>query len=164
MFNSPIEARDEMFSHFDTSWTGLQLVADLDVQSRWQGVVDPSIPDGYYIRVSTKGAGSESAGFLEQGDGASPQVFDTYGNLFVEVFAPMSADDAYYNGERLAIEARNIFMGTETTNAIWFRNARYVELDNDGKHYRWKVTVEYEFSEAPRANFGIEGGGFGGGW
>jgi hypothetical protein len=166
MFSSPVQARDEMFAHFDTAWTGVQLTIDLEVETRWQGIKEGDIPDGYFARVSTAGSGSNSGGFLQNGDGSTPQVFDTYGNLFVQIFAPISAEDAYYNGERLAIEARNIFMATETINGVWFRNARYVELADDGKFYRWNVSVEYQFSEAPRGvAFGEEGEpGVGGGW
>lgn len=162
MFQTPIDARDEMFTHFDTSWTGLEL--PVEVETRWQGKEKGTIPDGYFIRVSTQTAATEGAAFLENGQGASDPVFDTYGHLFVQVFAPMSAEDSYRIGELLAIAARDIFLAAETPSGCWFRKAKYVEMPNDGKHYYWKVSVEYEFSETARGgSFGEGGGGFGGG-
>lgn len=147
MFTSPIDARDEMLSFFNTAWTALDLVDTLEVETRWQGKEKGGIPEGYYVRVSKTSDKSDSGGFLENGNGQSPQVFDTYGLVFVQVFAPMSGADSFRNGELLAIAARDIFRANETASGAWFRKAHYKELDNDGKFYRWNVTVEYEFSE-----------------
>lgn len=144
MFDNPIQARDEMFQWFDDRWEPAVVPTILPdpVETRWQGVPEPAIPDDYFVRVSTQGAGTDLGGFAD-----TEKRYDTYGNLFVQVFAPMTAADSFRNGELLAIAARDIFLGSETGGGVWFRNARYVELDNDGKFYRWKVTVEFEFSE-----------------
>ena len=146
-FESPIDARDEMFRLFNDAWTAVPLVAELEVETRWQGKEKGDIPAGYFIRVSKTTVGSNSGGFLQNGDGPSDQVYDTFGNIFVQVFAPMDAEDAFRKGELLAIAARDIFRGVETISGAWFRKARYEELQNDGKHYRFNVIVEYEFSE-----------------
>lgn len=165
MFNSPIDARDELFALFWAGWEANANVVALSVETRWQGKDKGDIPDGYWARVSTQGVGTDPGGFLQNGVGASAQVYDTFGHMFVEVFAPMSGEDAHRNGELLAIDARNIFMATETLNGVWFRRARYVEVPNDGKHYRWKVTVEYEFSETrSHVDLIVPGGGDGEEW
>jgi hypothetical protein len=142
MFNSPIDARDDMFEKFNTDFSANALVVETECEIRWQGKPEKAIPTGYFVRVSTKGAGTDQAGYAD-----TEKRYDTYGNLFVQVFAPMDAEDSYRNGELLAIAARDIFKGSETQGGVWFRKARYVELDDDGKFYIWKVTVEFEFSE-----------------
>jgi hypothetical protein len=142
MITNPIQARDEMFELFDDAFRVHELVVDTDCEIRYQGVPEAAIPDGFFVRVSTTTTKTEQGGFADQ-----EKRYDTYGNLFVQVFAPMAVADSYRNGELLAIAARDIFRGVETVSGVWFRNMRYVELDNDGKFYRWKVTVEFDFSE-----------------
>jgi hypothetical protein len=144
-FDNPILARDDMLQHFDTPFREHELVVDTACLIRYQGVPtpngEPEIPDGFWVRVSTKNEGSPQGGFADQ----EPR-FDSFGNIFVQVFAPIAEADSYRNGELLAIAARDIFRrGTEA--GVWFRNARYTELEDDGKFYRWNVVVEFEFSE-----------------
>jgi hypothetical protein len=149
MYSSPIDARDEMFGWFDDRWDTAVVPTILaePCEVRWQGKEEGTIPEDYFVRISTQAAKTEGGGFMQNGQGSTPQVFDTYGLLFVQVFAPMAVEDSYRKGELLAIAARDIFRASETASGTWFRKARYVEVANDGKHYGWKVTVEYEFSE-----------------
>lgn len=147
MFTNPLDARDEMFALFAAGWEATD-VLDTPPEIRWQGKEKGDIPPGYFVRVYTIGVKSEQRGFLQRDDpGASPPVFDTCGMIYASVFAPMSAEDSFRNGELLARAGRDIFRSAETPSGVWFRNARYVELPNDGKHYGWNVIVEYEFSE-----------------
>jgi hypothetical protein len=145
-FDNPIIATDEMYGLFDDAFRVHELVVDTDCAIRYYGVPpvegEPDVPDGYWVQVSKTPTKTEQAGYADQ-----QKRYETYGNLFVQVFAPMAVADSYRNGELLAIAARDIFRGVETISGAWFRNARYVELVNDGKFYRWKVTVEFEFSE-----------------
>lgn len=144
-FTTPIDARDEMFTLFEAGFEPAVVPAILATAPviLWQGKPDPKTPlEGYNVRVSTKGAGTELAAFMDR-----DKIYDTYGNLFVQVQAPIGAEDSYRKGELIAIACRDIFRGVETPGGVWFRNMRYVELDDDGKFYRWKVTVEFEFSE-----------------
>lgn len=148
MFASPIDAADEMRQLFSNGWNALAIVSPVP-EIRWHGKekkTDP-VPSTYFARFTIRGAGVQPAGFMENGEGASPQVFDNYGNVFVQVFAPIDVADSYRQGELLAIAARDIYLGNDTENGVWFRNARYFEVDDDGKHYCWNVVAEYEFSE-----------------
>jgi hypothetical protein len=152
MFESPLQARDEMFQLFLGGWEAVDWegseIAIAKPEVRWQGkekTTDP-IPDDYFVRIATRGAGSPLSGFIAD-DGPSAKAYDTFGNLFVQVFAPMNAEDSYRQGELIAAAARDIFRGVQTPSGVWFRNARYVELDDDKKFFRWNVIVEYEFSE-----------------
>lgn len=148
MFANPVEAGDEMRQLFKDGWEALTIVTPVP-EVRWHGKekkADP-IPDTYFARFAIRGVGTDHAGFMENGEGASPQVFDSFGNVFVQVFAPIDAEDSYRQGELLAIAARDIFLGNDTPSGVWFRNVRYVELDDDGKFYRWNVVAGYEFSE-----------------
>ncbi len=148
MFASPIAAADEMRQMFVDAWEDLTIITPAP-EVRWRGKekkTDP-LPTSYFCRFVIRGVGSPSAGFLENGEGPSPQVFDNYGNVFVQVFAPIDAVDSFRYGELLAIAARDIFQGASTAGGVWFRNARYSEVDDDGKFYCWNVVTEYEFSE-----------------
>lgn len=148
-FASPISAGDEMRQLFDDGWGALTIVSPVP-EIRWHGrekKTDP-LPTTYFARFTIRGAGVDPAGFLENGEGASPQVFCNYGNVFVQVFAPIDAVDSYRQGELLAIGARDIFLGKDTESGVWFRNARYFEVEDDKKFYIWNVVAEYEFSEA----------------
>lgn len=146
MFTTPIAAADEMRAHFRDGWNALAIVAPVPA-IRWHGNEVGDIPGTYFARFRVVGASTGSAGFMENGAGASPQVYDNIGNVFVQVFAPIDAEDSYRQGELLAVAARDIFRGQGTNSGVWFRNARYTEVPDDGKFYQWNVVVEYEFSE-----------------
>lgn len=145
-FTDTLAARDEMFRLFAEAWATVAVDGN-PVEVRWQGKEKGEIPRTYFVRISTNNVGQPNAGFLQNGDGQSRQVYEPFGNLFVQVFSPMSEIDSHRKGELLAITARNIFRSTETAGGVWFRNARYTETGNDGVHYGWKVTVDFEFSE-----------------
>jgi|SRR6185369_4678051 hypothetical protein len=146
MFTSPIDAADEMRNLFKTGWNALTIVTPTP-EIRWRGKEKGSLPTTYFARFVIRGAGTDGAGFMENGEGPSPQVFDSFGNVFVQVFAPIDAEDSFRNGELLAIAARDIFLGASTSGGVWFRKARYSEVDDDGKFYCWNVVAEYEFCE-----------------
>ncbi len=148
MFATPITAVDQMRQLFENGWEALTVISPVP-EVRWRGKEKKSdpLPTTYFARFVMRGAGTEAAGFYENGQGASDQVFDSYGNVFVQIFAPIDVADSFRNGELLAIGARDIFLGASTPGGVWFRKARYFEVDDDGKFYQWLVQAEYEFSE-----------------
>lgn len=147
MPTNPTDARDEVFGLFTDRWAA-GTVLDPMPEIRYQGKERGAVPKEYFVRLSMQQVGSPQAAFVmtEEPD-ASPAVFETYGLIFVQVFAPMSAEDSWRIGDLLATFARDIFRRVETPSGVVFRNARFNELDNDGKHYRWNVKVEYEYNE-----------------
>lgn len=147
MPTNPTNARDEVFGLFTEAWNAGTIVTPVP-EIRYQGKEIGATPEGYFVRLSMQQVGSPQGGFaMTEEPDASPIAFDTFGLIFVQVFAPMSAEDSWRYGDLLATFARDIFRRVETPSGVWFRNARYNELDNDKKRYRWNVIVEYDYSE-----------------
>jgi hypothetical protein len=146
MPTNPTNARDEIFRHFTDNFDASAIVDPVVI--RYQGFERGEVPKKYWVRLSSQQVTSpQSAHIMTDEPGASPVAYDTNGLVFVQVFAPMSEEDSYRKGELIATLARDIFRAVETPSGVWFRNARFNELDPDGKHYRWNVKVEYQFSE-----------------
>lgn len=146
MPTTPTNARDEIFRLFTDDFDVSAIVDECVV--RYQGNERGDPPKKYWVRISTQQVTSPQAAHIMRDEpGASPIAYDTNGLVFVQVFAPMSDEDSFRKGELIATKARDIFRAVETPSSVWFRNARFNELDPDGKHYRWNVKVEYQFSE-----------------
>lgn len=144
---TPTEARDETFELFTDAWLA-GTVLDPMPTIRYQGNEKGKVPDDYFVRLSMQQVSSPQTAFVMTDEpNSSPSLFETYGLVFAQIFAPMSAEDSWRIGDLLATHGRDIFRRVETPSGVTFRNARFNELDNDGKHYRWNVKVEYEFTE-----------------
>lgn len=146
MPTTPTEAREDVFDMFTRQFEQLPVPCDI----RYQGKIKEGSPRGYWCRLSMQSVMSEQAAFvLDDEPDPSAIVFETSGLVYVQVFAPISARDAFYFGGLLAEKARDIFRRAGTPSGVWFRNARINELpfrENDTE-YRWNVVVEYEFDE-----------------
>jgi hypothetical protein len=142
---TPNEARGEAFTLFEAGWNAAGII-DPTPEVRWQGKAEGEPPRSYFARVSMVQASTRQASFAET-DAASKTKYDNQGHIIVQVFAPMNAEDAFYNGGLLAAKARDIFRRVETPSGMWFRNMRVNELSNDGEYFRWNVIIEYWFVE-----------------
>lgn len=144
---TPAEARDEIYTHFTDRWIASD-IRDPMPGIRYQGKEKGAIPDGAFVRLSMQQVRSpQSAHTMPADPGPSGAQFTTYGLIFAQVFVPASERDGYYNGELLATLARDIFRNGETPSGVWFRNARFNELEPDGSKLRWNIKVEYEYNE-----------------
>lgn len=144
---TPVEAKDEARSRFNTGWTAATVLTPMPV-IRWEGKEQGDIPETYFVRFSMKQVKTPQVSFGEENnDGSSSKKFENNGLIMVQVFAPRTAEDSSHIGDLLAVEARDIFRGGETPGGMWFRNMRINELPHDGTYYRWNVIVEYVFTE-----------------
>lgn len=146
MPSTPSIARDEVFQFFTSEFVNLPIECEL----LYQGKVSPNKPRNFWARLSmTQVLSSQSAFVLTDEPGQCPHEYETSGLIYVQVFAPISAEDSFAFGDLLATKARDIFRRAGTPSGVWFRNARYNELPvrpNDTE-YRWNVVVEYEYNE-----------------
>jgi hypothetical protein len=146
MPSNPVLAREEVFELFTAEFKPLSVQCAIE----YQGKVAKSKPRSYWVRLSMTQVMSGQSGFvLTDEPTPSPASFETSGLVQVQVFAPLSAEDSFHNGDLLAQKATDIFRRAGTASGVWFRNARYNELPfrpNDTE-YRWNVVVEYEFDE-----------------
>ncbi len=151
MTTTPSEARYEMFDLFEQIWLTLApVIVGYAPELRFQGVEKPGVPDPlkYWARLSTQNAVARQTAFVEDDEpGKTRREYTNKGNLFVQVFAPMSEVDGYDLGYKLAELAQGIFQNAETSSSVWFRNVRINEQPNDGKAYPFNVVVEYQFDQ-----------------
>jgi hypothetical protein len=146
----PQEARKEMFLKVDECWTAnAEPIVGYVPEIRWQGVEEGALPgaDKFWMRASTTTVTTRQSGHMspDAPDG-SPVVYDTYGFITLQVFAPMKGKDTWSKGELLSELGQRMFMASETGGGVWFRNPRIRELNNDGTWYRWNVLADYQFS------------------
>jgi hypothetical protein len=147
---TPQNARKELFALVDSIWQAqTNAIIGYIPEVRWQGMQESAIPASskFWMRVSTKGVSNRQRGFSMPDNGQSHAIFDNIGFITLQIFAPMTSPTGYAKGELLSAKGQCMFMATETGGAIWFRNPRIIELDNDGTWYRWNVVADYQFSQ-----------------
>lgn len=144
-------ARKQMFALVDQCWKAkAEAVYGYLPEIRWQGVEEGKLPgaDKFWMRVGTETVSTRQSGHqLPEGPEGSPVVYDTYGFITLQMFAPMKGKDAWAKGELLSELGQRMFMASETGGGVWFRNPRIRELNNDGTWYRWNVIADYQFSQ-----------------
>lgn len=144
-----VSALDEMRKFFVDGLAVAAVPAGLTAMPpvRWQGKIDADLPPDFYFYFSTKIVKSPQSAHMTDANGGSKAIFDTSGLIGITVFAAMAAADSGYIASLLAKLARDIFRRGETNGGVWFRNAVATPLENDGQHFRYLVTVAFEFSE-----------------
>lgn len=143
-------ARKEMFALVDAAWqAGAGAIVGTVPEVRYQGVEKKDLPgaDKYWMRASTQNVMTKQKGHSLPVAGVSDVVYQTEGFITLQIFAPMNSPAAYAKGELLSALGQRMFMASETPGAVWFRNPRIRELDNDGTWYRWNVIADYQFDQ-----------------
>jgi len=148
---TPQEARKEMLALVETIWTAKSAaIAGYVPEVRYQGNESAGLPgtSKFWMRAGTTTVTTRQSGHQSpDGPEGSPVIYDTYGFITLQMFAPMNFKDAWSKGELLAQLGQCMFMASETGGAVWFRNPRIRELNNDGTWYRWNVIADYQFSQ-----------------
>ena len=145
------QARKEMLARVATCWAAhAPAIVNPAPEIRYQGKEKPQLPGAnkYWMRVSTKTVTTRQSGHAmpDEPDG-SPVIYDTFGFITLQMFAPMNSEESWSKGELLSQLGQRMFMASETGGAVWFRNPRINELNNDGTWYRWNVIADYQFSQ-----------------
>jgi len=147
---TPQNARKELFQLVHNVWNAkAAAIVDYIPEIRYQGLDETGLPgaDKYWMRASTNTVTTQQRGHMVPEEGVSKPVYDNFGFITLQLFAPMKSADSYAKGELLAELGQCMFMASETGGSIWFRNPRIRELDNDGTWYRWNVIADYQFSQ-----------------
>ncbi len=154
MTATPQQAREEVYELFTNDWkASAGVILNPIPEIRYQGKEKGEVPQGAFVRISMQQVrSSQSAHTMRDDPEASGTQYTTYGLIFVQVFVPVSLRDGYFKGELLATFARDIFRARETPSGVWFRNARFNELEPEGSKHRWNVSVEYEYNEIKEGN------------
>lgn len=151
---SPQTARKQIFQRILDCWSAnagdiLSPIPEL----RFQGLELSGIPGAtsFWARASTQLVTTRQAAHaMPEAPDGSNVVYETHGLVFLQIFAPMKNPEAWAKGELLAQVGQRMFMASETSSAVWFRNPRMVELQNDGTWYRWNVIAEYQFNQTKK--------------
>jgi hypothetical protein len=142
------EARDEMCALFRTRWEALApaIVGALP-EVVWPDSTVTEITDGskYWARVSFATV-TEYQATLRGAQGVQRR-WTTEGLVTVQVFAPMSDALGARKLNLLAPIARDAFRGTKAALCVWFRRARVIELERDGKWHRSNAVAAYQYDE-----------------
>jgi hypothetical protein len=145
------QARKEMFAKVNTCWAEkAPAIVNPIPEIRWQGIEEGALPgaDKFWMRASTTTVTTRQSGHASpDSPEGSPVVYDTYGFITLQIFAPMKGKDSWSKGELLSEVGQRMFMASETAGGVWFRNPRIRELNNDGTWYRWNVISDYQFSQ-----------------
>lgn len=146
-------ARKEIFALVAAGWEAAEDIVDYAPEVRYQGVEEAELPGSnlYWMRASTQNVMTTQVGHSMPEDGVSEVVYRTVGFVTLQVFAPMNIRGSYEKGELLSTLGQRMFMASETPGAVWFRNPRIRELNNDGTWYRWNVIADYQFDQSKGA-------------
>lgn len=151
MFTSTQVARKEMLALVDSVWSAgaAAITGGSTPEVRYEGNEKAELPgaENYWMRASTTNVTTRQSGHrLPDEPNGSAVVYDTFGFITLQVFAPMTAPDSWSKGELLSELGQCMFMASETGGAVWFRNPRVIKQGNDGTWYRWNVIADYQFS------------------
>lgn len=148
---APQTARKEMFALVTKCWKlRAPAIVGYVPEIRFQGVEEGALPgaDKFWMRASTKSVTTRQSGHRSVDfGGADDVVYDSYGFITLQMFAPMKGKDTWNKGELLSELGQRMFMASETGSGVWFRNPRINDLNNDGTWYRWNVIADYQFSQ-----------------
>lgn len=146
-------ARREIFALIAAAWVDAEDIVDYIPEVRWQGVEESELPGSnlYWARASTQNVMTTQVGHAMPQVGVSDVIYRTVGFVTLQIFAPMNIRGSYTLGELLSALGQRMFMASETPGAVWFRNPRIRELNNDGTWYRWNVIADYQFDQSKGA-------------
>lgn len=148
---TPQQARKSMIALVEQCWNARAgAIVGYVPEIRYQGVEEGKVPgsDKFWMRFGTTTVTTRQSGHqLPDGPEGSPVVYDTYGFVTLQMFAPMKGKDTWSKGELLSELGQRMFMASETGGGVWFRNPRIRELNNDGTFYRWNVIADYQYSQ-----------------
>jgi len=140
-------AINELRTLFYSNWLSkTAVIAGYVPKVYFQDVEDSEIPDisKYYVRFSTKKAGSEQSTLSENVVTNGSRRFETYGIVFIQLFCP-KLSNAGVNGLKLAMLAQEIFRNA--TANVTLKNASIKDLPPEDGAIRYNITAEYEFDE-----------------
>jgi len=143
-------ARDEIYALLNTAWlAGAAAIVGYVPEIRWQGVTKETKIDEskFWARASMQSVDAEQASLSNCAGAIGQKHYTDFGLIFVQLFAPMAAQQATVKLGRLAMLARNVYRGVSTDNKVWFRNARINTLPDELQFHRLNVVAEYEYDE-----------------
>lgn len=148
---TPQQARKEMFAKVSECWNAhAEDIVGYVPEIRWQGIEEPELPgaDKFWMRAGTTNVTTRQSGHMSpDAPGGSPVVYDNFGFITLQIFAPMKGRESWSKGELLSELGQRMFMASETGGGVWFRNPRIRNLNHDGTFYRWNVIADYQFSQ-----------------
>lgn len=145
------EARDAIFTRFNTDWAALAPAANGGVLPAvdWQGDDEGAAQDNskpWARAVILHGPSSQDV----LGVAGAGRSFERTGTVVISIFAPLSRGQGLTQAEALAIIAQNAFEGKTagTGDCIWFRNVSINEIGPDGGWFQINVNADFLYPES----------------
>lgn len=150
MTRDPAQARDSMASLFAAAWASSDAWASLGLPDApriaWQGRrldPEPSLDAPYCRWIARHGEPPRPS---LAGDQAT-RIYPNSGMIIVQCLAPLDPGNGFEVAERMAIIARDAYRGKQTSDCIWFRNARIEEVGEDAGWFLFNAYVDFTYDE-----------------
>lgn len=143
-------ARDEMFALLNVAWqAGASAIVGYTPEIRWQGITKEGKVDvsKYWARVSIESVDGEQTTLSDCAGALGQKRYTDYGLVFVQLFAPIEAQQSQLKLGRLGMLARNAYRGVSTDGKVWFRNARIKTIPDELEFHRLNIVAEYQYDE-----------------
>lgn len=149
MITSHIQARDEIFKFVNEAWVANAAAAVGYIPAiEWQGKTALKIDASkFWARVSAQRVTEEQTNVSVADAALGTRRYTIAGLVFIQIFGPKSAGNAYEGGNSLAEIARSSLRGKATPSKVWFRNVRINELEPEDLYQRFNVVAEFEYDE-----------------
>lgn len=145
MTTTRIDAINEIYSLFKTTLAaGAASVGIALPEVRYMGRDKETVPpvDKFFVEVSQLTNNERMSAF-----GIGTRLYTVRGTLYLKLFVPQAGPNNYVKGSKLADELKKGFRPRQTTDSVWYREARVQELMPEKGAYRFNVVVDYTYDE-----------------
>lgn len=141
-----LQASDEINALVSTAWDGATALVGPNNELRYKGKSERTNPPSYWGRVSQQIVAQPTASMADENTfGSARKRYETFGLVFVQVFAAKSDANAHRKGFQLSELVRDAFRRAGQSGSVWYENARINPLTDDGSNYRWNVVAEFRY-------------------
>jgi len=137
------EARDDILSVFKTAWdANTTAIVGSVPEVRYQTVEETALPPstGYWAWVAVE--------HVEGGHAAiGTQLFEHEGIFSVQLYSPLTTQ-GIENLDALVEVVLAAFEGKQSTNGVWFRNARVNEVGPSRAWFQTNILIDFVYTIA----------------
>lgn len=137
------EAIDEIFTTVtNTVETFTPTFIDYEFPLRFVGIEYSTKPDRtkYWARVSTQIVSDQQASLS---DVEGQRFYEAISLLYIQLFCPRNVSKSLQNGRKMAEILQDQFRRRSTSDELWYRNPRIVELPETAEAYPINIVSEF---------------------
>lgn len=140
-------ARDDMIGMVNTAWTAVGAPTE-NVTLLFGDVSGDEPNSGSTYEIQPFGRATVQhfgGGQTSLSNDTGSKTFTRTGLITVQIFTP--AGDGYDLADAFAKVVLDAFEGKQSTNGVWFRNARLTEVGRSGAWTQTNVLVDFTYDE-----------------